>query len=64
MTASVLIVSSLLTVFLIAVLAREIRLRTAMQRLLSRLLIRWRTPPNEADSDMPQAVDPPSYRWR
>jgi len=43
MTAIVLAGSSLLAVVLVIALAREIRLRRALQSLLRRLLAHWRT---------------------
>ena len=42
MTLPILVTSSLLVVILCVVLAREVRLRRALQRLLAKLLAHWR----------------------
>ena len=54
-TAIVLASSALLVVLLTLALAREIRLRRALQRLLAKLLKFWRDhgPPNRSESDDP-----------
>ena len=43
MATPIILASSLLAVVLVAALVREVRLRRALQRLLSRLLTAWRT---------------------
>jgi len=43
MTVPILVTCSLLVVILCVAWAREVRLRRALQRLLSRLLAYWRT---------------------
>ena len=42
MTSAVILASSLLAVVLVVALVREVRLRRALERLLSRLLAVWR----------------------
>ena len=55
MTAAILLASSTLVLILIATLVREVRLRRALQRLLSRLLFNWRNPHGEDPSHRPRS---------
>ena len=57
MTAPIVLASSVLAVVLVVALVREVRLRRALQKLLSRLLSHWRNrdvenhtlPPSDGD---------------
>lgn len=53
MTYLIVLASSLLAVVLVGLLAHEVRLRRALQRLLARLISRWR---NEHDHEKPFAA--------
>jgi hypothetical protein len=57
MTLPILLASSALVVLLVVALVREVRLRRALQRLLSRLLALWRNPNVEDPSGTPTVVD-------
>jgi hypothetical protein len=59
MTAAIVLASSLLAVLLAVALLREIRLRRALQKLLAKFLILWRTHANHRNhsSAPPHAAD-------
>lgn len=59
MTLPIVLASSLLAVALVVALAREVRLRRALQRLLSRLLIHWRKHDTEDRPILPVDGDAP-----
>ncbi len=53
---------SLALMVAVAVLVREVKLRRALQRLLYRVLERWRSRPNETSSDNTDGIDDQSNR--
>ena len=57
MTAIVLVCSSLLAVVIVLALAREIRLRRALESLLRRLLSYWRSHEERQPRDTGRPVD-------
>jgi hypothetical protein len=59
MLSAVILASSLLAVVLVVALVREVRLRRALQRLLSRLLAMWRNRHAEDRSAVSTIVDDP-----
>ena len=64
MISAVILASSLLAVVLVVALVREVRLRRALQRLLSRLLVVWRNRHAEDRSALSTIVDDPSLADR
>ncbi len=60
MTAPIILASSVLAIVLVAALVREVRLRRALQRLLSRLLSYWRKHDAENHTSTPVDVDDPA----
>ena len=64
MLSAVILASSLLTVVLVVALVREVRLRRALQRLLSRLLSVWRPRHAEERSALSAIVDDSSLADR
>jgi hypothetical protein len=64
MLSAVILASSLLAVVLVVALVREVRLRRALQRLLSRLLAVWRQRHAEDRSTLSTIVDDPSLADR
>ncbi len=60
MTSAVILASSVLAVVLIVALVREVRLRRALERLLSRLLAVWRKRHAADCNSLPTIVDGPA----
>jgi len=58
MNTAILLASSTLALILIVALVREVRLRRALQRLLTRLLAYWRNPHGENPPDRPRSPRP------
>ena len=64
MTAPIILASSVLAIVLVAALVREVRLRRALQRLLSRLLSYWRKHDAKDRTSTPVDVDDPAVTHR
>jgi len=58
MNTAILVASSTLALILIVVLVREVRLRRALQRLLSRLLAYWKNPHGDNSPDRSRSPRP------